>query len=549
LPEFEPVYPLAQGVSQKLLNRAALQAFESVPAMGEWLREDMLKSTNWPSFGEALSSLHEPVSPSPEEKDDHARKRLAYDELLSHQLALGLVRAKMRKNAGLMNAGDGRLQAAAKEAFGFPPTEAQLRAVDEISHDMAAPERMLRLLQGDVGSGKTWVAMMAMLIALEAGGQAALMAPTEILAQQHARALGQIAAALEIELVTLTGRDTGVGRKDKLDRIRDGRAKLVVGTHALFQATVEFGDLRLAVIDEQHRFGVRQRLELAGKAPRGADVLVMTATPIPRTLALTGYGDLDFSVLDEKPPGRQPIDTRLLSRERYDDIVGRLDHALAKGERCYWVCPVVEETDDGTFMSVEDRFYQLSKRLGAGRVGLLHGQMPSDDKDAAMSAFQAGRTQLLVATTVIEVGVDVPEATIMVIEQADRFGLSQLHQLRGRVGRGAGRSSCLLLYDPPLGETARARLEIMRSTEDGFQIAEEDLRLRGPGDFLGTVQSGAPKFQVADLEKDRALMERARDDARMILNEDPNLQSPRGNSLKLLLYLMKRDSSVALMQA
>ncbi|MEM9098898.1 MAG: ATP-dependent DNA helicase RecG [Pseudomonadota bacterium] len=549
LPPFEPVYPLTQGVTQKLMRKAVQGALDTRPALPEWQRTDTLREFAWPDWATALSRLHDPADMATLAPGSPARARLAYDELLSHQLALGLMRAKMRRGAGRVTQSTGVLTGAARTAFGFPPTGAQARAIEEITADMAANTRMLRLLQGDVGAGKTWVAMIAMLTAVEAGGQAALMAPTEILARQHAAGLGRVADEIGVSLEILTGRDTGAERRRKLAAIADGSAQLILGTHALFQREVVFSDLRLAVIDEQHRFGVRQRMELAAKAPAGADLLVMTATPIPRTLALTGYGDLDFSVLDEKPPGRQPIETRLISRERYDEVVARLAAAMSQGARAYWVCPMVEESEAAQKVAAEDRHRDLTQRLGAERVTLVHGQMPPEEKDRAMGAFQSGDVQLLVATTVIEVGVDVPEATIMVIEQAEAFGLSQLHQLRGRVGRGAGRSSCLLLYDPPLGETARARLEIMRATEDGFRIAEEDLRIRGPGDFIGTAQSGAPMFRIADLDKDRALMERARTETRLILHEDPDLTSERGKALKTLLYLMGRDASVRLISA
>ncbi|MEM6945719.1 MAG: ATP-dependent DNA helicase RecG, partial [Pseudomonadota bacterium] len=423
------------------------------------------------------------------------------------------------------------------------------RVLGEIAADMAAPDRMMRLLQGDVGAGKTWVAALATAIAAAAGGQGALMAPTEILARQHAANLTPVMSSAGVEVVLLTGRDRGSARAAKLAAIADGRAKLVIGTHALFSGDVAFADLRLAVIDEQHRFGVRQRMELSAKAPRGCDLLIMTATPIPRTLALAGYGDLDISILDEKPPGRSPIDTRLISADRLDDVVERLGAVLAAGRRAYWVCPAVEDRPDSDAVAAEARAQMLAGRLGAEHVALVHGQMPAEAKDGAMEAFQSGARRLLVATTVIEVGVDVPEATIMVVEQADRFGLAQLHQLRGRVGRGAGQSHCLLLYDAPLGETAVARLAILRDSEDGFRIAEEDLRLRGAGDVIGTAQSGLPRFRLADLERDTALMEIARDDARRILATDPTLTSPRGEALKVLLYLMERDASVRLLKS
>jgi ATP-dependent DNA helicase RecG len=431
-------------------------------------------------------------------------------------------------------------------ALPYAPTGAQRRAIAEIEADMAAEHRMNRLLQGDVGSGKTLVALMAMLVAVEGGGQAALMAPTEILARQHAENLTPLAEAAGVALTLLTGRDKGAGRADKLARIADGRAALVVGTHALFQKEVDFADLRLAVVDEQHRFGVRQRMELGAKGLR-ADVLVMTATPIPRTLALASYGDMDVSVLDEKPPGRKPVETRLVSMARIPEVVERLRAALASGARAYWVCPLVEESEATDLTAAEDRAAALRDALGPG-VRLVHGQMPAAEKDAAMADFVSGRANLLVATTVIEVGVNVPEATIMVIERAEHFGLAQLHQLRGRVGRGGDASTCLLLYGP-LGETARARLTILRETEDGFRIAEEDLRLRGPGDVLGAQQSGLPRFRIADLEAQTELMRIALDDARLALARDPDLSGPRGQALRTLLWLHERDVAIRYLQA
>jgi ATP-dependent DNA helicase RecG len=509
----------------------------------------MLEDRGWPGWAEALRLVHRPDSMKSISYGAPPRQRLAYDELLSHQLALQIARAKMRRGKGQVSRGDAALREKAEAAFGYTPTGAQTRAIGEIADDMAAPERMMRLLQGDVGAGKTWVALMAMLIAAEAGGQGAIMAPTEVLARQHAAGLERICAEAGVRMVLLTGRDKGAVRSEKLAAIADGSAQVVVGTHALFQQAVAFCDLRLAVVDEQHRFGVRQRMELMAKAPRGADMLVMTATPIPRTLALAGYGDLDISVLAEKPPGRQPVETRLVSMARYGEVVERLRGAVAKGQRAYWVCPLVEESDAVPLIAAEDRSRELAKALGAGNVALVHGQMGAEEKDAAMADFQSGAKRVLVATTVIEVGVDVPEATIMVIEQAESFGLAQLHQLRGRVGRGAGQSFCLLLYAPPLGETARARLDIMRQTEDGFRIAEEDLRLRGAGDVLGTAQSGLPRFRIATLDADSALMTLARDDARLLMARDPDLGTTRGKALRTLLYLMERDASVVMMKS
>ena len=459
------------------------------------------------------------------------------------------MRARLRRGKGQANVGDRRLTDKALTAFGHAPTGAQTRAIAEIAGDMAQPTRMMRLLQGDVGAGKTLVALVAMLTAVEAGGQAAMMAPTEILARQHATNLTELARAADVHLTLLTGRDGGAGRREKLEAIAQGRAQIIVGTHALFQKEVTFDDLRLVIIDEQHRFGVRQRIELVEKAPAGADMLVMTATPIPRTLALAGYGDLDISILDEKPPGRQPVETALVSMERYDQVVARLAQAIDQGHRAYWVCPLIAESEAMNLIAAQDRHTALTKALGADRVRLVHGQMAPADKDAAMADFQAGRAQVLVATTVIEVGVDVPEATIMVVEQAEHFGLAQLHQLRGRVGRGTDRSSCLLLYAPSLTSTARARLQIMRETEDGFRIAEEDLKIRGAGDVLGTAQSGIPRFRVADLARDAGLLATARDDARMALHQDPDLTAQRGEALRVLLYLMEREVSVRLLNS
>ncbi|MDT8343261.1 MAG: ATP-dependent DNA helicase RecG [Thermohalobaculum sp.] len=548
LAPFEPVYGLTEGVTARIMAKAVAGALARAPDLPEWLDPAVLAREGWPGWRAALSALHAPEGVASLSPGAPARRRLAYDELFSHQLALQIAREKMRRGKGRATAGDGALRARAAAAFGYRPTGAQTRAIAEIAADMGAGLRMMRLLQGDVGAGKTWVAAMALMVAAEAGGQGALMAPTEILARQHAANLGPIAAAAGVELVLLTGRDKGAAREAKLAAIRDGAARIVIGTHALFSGDVAFGDLRLAVIDEQHRFGVRQRLELTSKAPYGCDLLVMTATPIPRTLALAGYGDLDISVLDEKPPGRQPVETRLVSLDRAGEVVERLRAALAEGRRAYWVCPAVEDSEVSDLVSVETRHRLLAEALGADRVALVHGQMAPEAKDAAMAAFQSGERQVLVATTVIEVGVDVPEATIMVIEQAEHFGLAQLHQLRGRVGRGAGRSFCLLLYAPPLGEAARARLEIMRATEDGFRIAEEDLRIRGAGDLIGTAQSGLPRFRIADLDADRGLMEMARDDARLALVREPALDGPRGVALRVLLHLFERDASVRLLK-
>jgi ATP-dependent DNA helicase RecG len=470
---------------------------------------------------------------------------LAYDELLSNQLALSLVRAKTRKRRGRPLSGNGQLRDKVRAALPYALTNAQTRTLAEISADMASDNRMLRLLQGDVGSGKTVVALMAMLIAVEAGYQAALMAPTELLAHQHYENLKPLAALAGVRLEILTGRIKGAQRAETMAGLADGSIPLVVGTHALVQKDVAFADLAFAVIDEQHRFGVDQRLELSEKG-RGADMLVMTATPIPRTLALTAYGDMDVSRLDEKPPGRKPVDTRTVSLERLDETMDAMGRAVQKGAKVYWVCPLIEESELTDLAAAEDRYATLKARYGDA-VGLIHGRMKPAERDEVMEAFASqapNGPKILVATTVIEVGVDVPDATIMVIEHAERFGLAQLHQLRGRVGRGGKEGTCLLLYDTPLGETAKSRLSILRQTEDGFLIAEEDLRLRGGGEMLGTRQSGLPEFKLADLNVHAELVAAASDDAKLIIARDAELQTPRGQALRTLLYLFEQDDAI-----
>lgn len=545
IPAFEPVYPLTSGVTQKLMYKATRGALSRVPQMAEWIDPAQKLQAGWPDFIDAVHKAHEPETPADLYSTAPARERLAYDELFAHQITLALARQRERRKKGRTTTGDGKLQARVLAALPYKPTAAQERAVAEITQDMASAQRMNRLLQGDVGAGKTLVAFLALLRAVEGGGQGVLMAPTEILARQHLQGLRPLAEEAGVVLEILTGRDKGGERQAKLAALARGDIQVLVGTHAVFQADVEFADLRLAVVDEQHRFGVRQRLELGQKGDR-ADVLVMTATPIPRSLALAQYGDMDVSVLDEKPPGRQPIKTALVSTDRLDQVIDRLRAAIAEGRQCYWVCPLVEESEVSDLIAAEERFKRLRAALGEGIVGLVHGQMPPAEKDAAMKAFQEGQTQVLVATTVIEVGVDVPNATIMVIERAETFGLAQLHQLRGRVGRGQGASTCLLMYQQPLSETGQQRLEVLRETEDGFVIAETDLKMRGTGDLIGTAQSGVPRFKVADLERQSGLMATAQSDARKLLAEDPELSSHRGQAARMLLWLMRQDEAIRL---
>lgn len=543
IPDFEPVYHLTQGVSQKVMYKSVQGALSRAPQLVEWIDPAYLAQEHWPAWDAAIRTAHAPEGMDDISPGAPARARLAYDEFFAHQLTLALARRRERKARGISSQGTGKLQKKVLASLPYTPTGAQLRAISEIAEDMAAPQRMNRLLQGDVGAGKTLVAFLALLIAVEAGGQGAMMAPTEILARQHLEALQPLAEEAGVVLELLTGRDKGRERQAKLAALKRGDIHVLVGTHAVFQADVEFHDLRLAIVDEQHRFGVKQRMELADKG-MAADMLVMTATPIPRSLSLANYGDMDVSVLDEKPPGRKPIRTAVVSTEKLDDVVAHLRGAIAEGRQCYWVCPLVDESELSDLTAAEDRFKRLRAVLGEGVVGLVHGQMPPEQKDAAMAAFQRGETQVLVATTVIEVGVNIPNATIMVIERAETFGLSQLHQLRGRVGRGEAASTCLLMYRPPLTEGGRRRLEVLRETEDGFRIAEVDLEMRGAGDVLGTAQSGLPRFRIADLEHQTALMAVAQRDARALLEADPELKGDRGQAARVLLWLMRQDRAI-----
>ena len=547
LPLIEPVYPLTSGLSPKVLGRAVRAALEKIPALPEWQDEAWLKRKDWRDFASSLRKLHQPQTHGDLDLLIPERLRLAYDELLANQLALSLVRKHMKRKAGRSFPGTGEIRARIVKSLPYSLTGSQSSALQEILRDMAAPERMLRLLQGDVGSGKTVVALLALASAVESGVQGALMAPTEILARQHHATLTPLCEKAGLRLGLLTGREKGRIRSDLLAALAVGEIDILIGTHALFQDEVEFHDLGLVVIDEQHRFGVHQRLALQAKA-QDADLLVMTATPIPRTLALTVYGDMDVSKLTEKPAGRQPVDTRVMPSERMDEVIDGLRRLLDAGGRAYWICPLVEESELVDLAAAEDRAKALAAAF-PGRTGLVHGRMKGSEKDAAMASFKAGDIALLVSTTVVEVGVDVPEATVMVVENAERFGLAQLHQLRGRVGRGSGKSTCLLLYQGKLGETAKARLTIMRETEDGFRIAEEDLRLRGAGEMLGTRQAGLPVFRVADIVAHADLLAAARDDAGLILARDPNLQSSRGEALRHLLYLFERDDAVRLISA
>jgi len=550
LPLLEPIYPLTAGLSGKVVQKATRQALERVRAVPEWQDAAWLKARGWPGFKEALQRLHRPTDAADVATGGAPWQRLAYDELLAGQLALALVRQNFKTRPGRSVKGDGRIRAAIADALPFALTGSQRTAVREIEADMAAPHRMLRLLQGDVGSGKTVVALLAMAIAVEAGAQAAFMAPTEVLARQHLDTIAPLAETAGLRIALLTGREKGKTREALLGRLAAGDIDILIGTHALFQADVVFKDLAFAVIDEQHRFGVHQRLSLQSKGNgHGTDVLVMTATPIPRTLQMTHYGDLDVSRLTEKPPGRKAVITKTTSVELIEEMIEGVRRMLQQGAQVYWVCPLIESSDKSDLAAAEERHAHLSQIFGKDRVGLLHGGMSAQAKDATMEAFTTGALKILVATTVIEVGVNVPNATVMVIEHAERFGLAQLHQLRGRVGRGDRQSYCMLLYKPPLSEAAQARLKMMCETEDGFLIAEKDLELRGAGEVLGARQSGVPKFRVAEVPNFASLLEAARDDAKLILASDPHLSSPRGHALRTLLYIFDCHEAVRLFRA
>lgn len=547
IPEFETIYPLTSGLTQKMARKAVAGALGVCPELPEWLDPAMVAKNEWPNWLDAVQHLHAPTSKIESGEDTLHRRRMAYDELFARQLALALSREHTRRQSGRSFEATGEYVREVLEGAPFKPTGAQSRTFEEIKTDLSAETRMARLLQGDVGAGKTFVAALAAAHVCEAGAQVAIMAPTEILARQHKKSLTEFLAAANLTVEALTGSDKGGQRQAILSGLADGHIDVICGTHALFQDHVEFANLGLAIIDEQHRFGVRDRLRLSQKGHK-PDILVMTATPIPRTLALTSYGDMDISRLDEKPAGRKPIKTRIVPVEKMDAVMDGLQRVLDKDEQVYWVCPLVEDSDLIDLASAEERHRHLTARFG-DRVGLLHGRLKAKEKEAMSEAFKRGQYDILVATTVIEVGVDAPGATVMVIEHAERFGLAQLHQLRGRVGRNDKQSSCILLYKGPLGVTSKARLEIMRETEDGFIIAEEDWTLRGSGDLLGARQSGLPAYKLANLDKHKALLETAVTDARLFAATDPNMQSERGKAILNLLYLFEQDVGVKLMQS
>ena len=544
MPQVEPVYPLTHGLSSKILRKLTKNVVGTLPKLPEWINEQVLHNNNWPDFSTAMAQVHTPNKPDEVDILGPARSRLAYDEYFAGQLTLQLIRSKMIKEQGIARSFTGEITQQLISALPFELTNGQNIAIEEIKQDMATPNRMSRLLQGDVGSGKTIVALMAMAAMAETGAQSALMAPTELLANQHYKTLAPLCEAIGLNIILLTGKMKAADKRHALEQIENANANIIVGTHALFQSSVNFADLGLTIVDEQHRFGVHQRLALSKKGQK-CDLLVMTATPIPRTLILTHFGDMAVSILNEKPAGRQPIDTAIIPSTAYDRVIARLKAKVNQGAQAYWVCPLVQESELVNLTSVEDRHADLKKHFG-DNVGIIHGRMKPDEKQAVMQSFMDGDLKILVATTVIEVGVDVPNATIMIIEHAERFGLSQLHQLRGRVGRGTKRSACLLIYKDPMGETATARLNALKETEDGFKIAEQDLRLRGSGDLLGTRQSGMPGYRLAIPDAHQHLLELAHEDAANILINNPELKGPQGEALKTLLYIFRKDLAIPL---
>ncbi len=537
----EPVYPLTEGLTNRRMGELAREALERAPELAEWIEPSQLAKEAWKPWRPSLAQAHQ------EPGTESARKRLAYDEIFANQLALLLLRQSQRRRKTVSLAGTGEL--ARKLKLPYQLTDAQRRVIRDIRGDLAQLTPMLRLLQGDVGSGKTLVALFAMLTAVESGAQAALLAPTEILARQHHATLLSQLDSLGVRVAILTGREKGKARDSVLMGLADGSIDVLVGTHAIFQEKVAYKNLGLAVIDEQHRFGVSQRLLLSAKAERPPHLLVMTATPIPRTLTLTQYGEMDVSKIDEMPPGRTPVETRVISEEKLPDVVNGLGRHLSAGGQAYWVCPLVEESEKSDAAAAEERARVLKLRFGEDRVGLVHGRMKGPEKDAVMARFAGGDLAVLVATTVIEVGVDVPNATLMIVEGAERFGLAQLHQLRGRVGRGSAKSTCLLIRGQNLTEVGRARLALMRETNDGFRIAEDDLRLRGPGEILGTRQSGEVAFRVANAEDVQDLADVATSDAQLLLERDGGLDGPRGQAARTCLYLFERDQAVGLIRS
>ncbi len=547
----ETVYGLTYGISNRYLSKIIQAGLKTIQELPEWLDKHYLAQQKWPSWLQSLIALHNPKDLADLLPEAPVRRRLAYDEILASQLALALVRKRLKKKITTPVSDCKTLREKLKNLLPYKLTHGQQEVLAEIDNDLSSGNRMLRLLQGDVGSGKTVVALMAMLRVVEAGGQAALMVPTELLGRQHYAVISQFADSVGYKVLLLTGGMKGRDYQMATDAIAAGEVDIVIGTHALFQDKVIYKNLMLAVIDEQHRFGVEQRLALTNKAT-DTHILVMTATPIPRTLTMTAFGDMDCSNLTEKPAGRREIATKAIPISRSEEVLEGVGRAMAKGDKVYWICPLVEENEDENLpqdlAAVEARYIEFKARFGS-RVAMAHGRMRAEERDKIMLGFAGNEYDLLIATTVVEVGVDVPDATIMVIEHAERFGLAQLHQLRGRVGRSDKQSTCILLYSDRCGEIAKSRLRVIRETNDGFQIAEEDMKLRGSGDILGTRQSGVPDFYFADLGQHYDLMRTAYNDVKLVLHEDEQLKSQRGEALRHLLYLFGYDESIKFLGA
>ncbi len=539
IPEIETVYPLKAGANGKVIRRLIAQILPTLPDLPEEIDLDMLHEQHWSSWKTAIFQVHQPKHIEDLAAFAPARQRLAFDELFANQIALHLIRQHNQQQNGMSLPFRNKIHL----DLPFSLTTAQNRCLTEIRQNLASPQKMTRLLQGDVGSGKTIVALLAALQAIENHTQAAFLVPTDILARQHFEKIQSLCAPKNICVQLLTAQEKGERRTQILTDLETGKIDIIIGTHALLENKVIFHKLGLAVIDEQHRFGVKQRLALCEKE-KNANVLVISATPIPRTLALTAYGDMDISVLDEKPAGRQEIDTRVLPLSQLGTLIQRMKNT---SQQIYWVCPLVEESEKSDLMAAQKRYQDLQKIFGA-KVGLIHGQMKSQEKESAMEAFVSGQTKILVSTTVIEVGVDVPSAGVMIIEHAERFGLATLHQLRGRVGRGQEKACCILLHGR-LSVTARERLTVLRNSNDGFKIAEADLKLRGAGEVLGIRQSGLPNFHFADLSEHTTLLQLANRAAISFLSQDPNLETNRGQALKNMLYLFGKDKEIHFLKA
>ena len=551
IPVIEPIYSLTKGISQKVFLNSVNQILQLISeeiSNCEWINKKRLKEMNWTDFKNSLKKIHNPKTNEDISLNSNYRLRLAYDELLSHQLSLVIARSFSKKNTKKRKKIGYKFSTLMKKRLPFSLTNSQEKCIAEIQSDLSNDERMYRLIQGDVGSGKTLVAFFSMLFVAENSGQAVLMVPTDILAKQHYNNFQEYTKNIEVNSVLLTGKMKTNEKKQVLEAIKLGQADIIIGTHSLFQKGVIFENLELVIIDEQHKFGVQQRHDLIQKG-ENLDILVMTATPIPRTLELANYGDMDISRILDKPMNRQKIDTSIISEKKIEILISRISEICKKGTQSYWVCPLIEEGDKSELVAIEQRFSSLNKMLPGIKIDILHGKMSEEQKNKIMTSFKNGNIQILLATTVIEVGIDVPNATIIVIEGAERFGLAQLHQLRGRVGRGKKQSNCILIYSKNIGRLGKERLEVLRKFDNGFDIAEEDLKMRGGGNPIGQQQSGIPKFRIANLDFDKELLSYANQDANEIIKNNKYLKGEHGKNLRVLLHLMNKDNSLKLLES